>query len=75
MVRRAWFCHFASYSDRFTVIDVLCYSGARCEANTFDGERCVYGALTDRIRNVLKSYKAVTSQTIRRDLYTEFLRK
>ena len=24
--------------------------GAQCDANTFDGERCVYGALTNDIR-------------------------
>ncbi len=50
-------------------------TGAKCEANTFDGERCLYGALNNDIRNLLKNYKAVTSSTIRRDLYSETLRR
>ena len=37
-----------------TTILKLCFvlSGAMCDANTFDGERCVYGALTNQIRFV-----------------------
>ena len=31
-------------------------SGALCERDTFQGERCLYNALTDRIRNLLLSY-------------------
>ena len=50
-------------------------AGAKCEANTFDGERCVYGALTDDIRNLLRSYKAISNRLMRRDLFDEFLRK
>ena len=50
-------------------------TGARCAPNTFDGERCLYAALTDKIRNLLKSYKAITSECMRRDSYREFLRR
>lgn len=50
-------------------------AGAHCEENTFDGERCLYGALNDKIKKMLKSYKAITSSTIRRDCYYEFLRR
>ena len=31
----------------FWLID---WRGAICDANTFDGERCVYGALTNEIK-------------------------
>ena len=31
--------------------------GAVCSAGTFDGERCVYGALTDTIRTTLREQK------------------
>uniref|UniRef100_A0A914WAR9 BTB domain-containing protein n=1 Tax=Plectus sambesii TaxID=2011161 RepID=A0A914WAR9_9BILA len=48
---------------------------ARCEANTFDGERCIYGALYSEIRNLLRNFKVISSQTIRRELYHEFLRR
>lgn len=49
--------------------------GARCEAKTFDGERCLYAALSDSIRKLLRSYKMITSTTMRRDMYDEFLRR
>lgn len=58
-----------------THTSVLSVAGAKCEANTFDGERCVYGALTDDIRNLLRSYKAISNRLMRRDLFDEFLRK
>uniref|UniRef100_A0A915JY43 BTB domain-containing protein n=1 Tax=Romanomermis culicivorax TaxID=13658 RepID=A0A915JY43_ROMCU len=48
---------------------------AKCEANTFDGERCLYGALNSEIRNLLRDYKVVSSTIIRRELYPEFLRR
>ena len=49
--------------------------GARCEPNTFDGERCLYAALTQKIKKMLKEYKAITSECMRRDQYQEFLRR
>jgi ankyrin repeat and BTB/POZ domain-containing protein 1 len=47
--------------------------GARCEANTFDGERCMYAALTDHIRSVLKNYKVNTSKLDQYELFLERL--
>ncbi|KAF0879390.1 ABTB1 protein, partial [Crocuta crocuta] len=49
--------------------------GARCEANTFDGERCLYGALSDAIRRALREYKQVTASCRRRDYYDDFLQR
>ena len=49
--------------------------GARCEANTFDGERCLYGALTDEIRRILTHHNLISAHMIRRDAYDEFLRR
>lgn len=66
----------AAASSRYTYIyNFVFVAGAKCEANTFDGERCVYGALTDDIRNLLRSYKAISNRLMRRDLFDEFLRK
>ena len=48
-------------------------SGARCEANTFDGERCLYGAQSDTIRRALRDYRQVAASFRRRDLYYSFL--
>jgi len=53
----------------------LVYLGARCQANTFDGERCRYGALTDTIRTLLKNYNVLTTRVVKRNTYDEFLRK
>uniref|UniRef100_A0A8C6EKF0 Ankyrin repeat and BTB domain containing 1 n=1 Tax=Microcebus murinus TaxID=30608 RepID=A0A8C6EKF0_MICMU len=50
-------------------------AGARCEANTFDGERCLYGALSDAIRRALRDYKQVTSSCGRRDCFRDFLQR
>ncbi|XP_012517407.1 PREDICTED: ankyrin repeat and BTB/POZ domain-containing protein 1 [Propithecus coquereli] len=49
--------------------------GARCEANTFDGERCLYGALSDAIRRALRDYKQVSAACRRRDYYDDFLQR
>ncbi|XP_063400743.1 ankyrin repeat and BTB/POZ domain-containing protein 1-like [Mytilus trossulus] len=57
------------------LVKYLLEKGAKCQANTFDGERCVYGALNNRIRNLLKSYNVISSKTMRRDQYEEFLRR
>uniref|UniRef100_A0AAY4BCE9 BTB domain-containing protein n=1 Tax=Denticeps clupeoides TaxID=299321 RepID=A0AAY4BCE9_9TELE len=46
---------------------------AVCEANTFDGERCLYGALSDAIRRLLKEYKRITAKAMQRDYYDHFL--
>ncbi|EEC08297.1 ankyrin repeat containing protein [Ixodes scapularis] len=51
------------------------HAGARCVANTFDGERCLYASLNVGIRNLLRDHKVVTSNTMRRDGYDQFLRR
>ena len=38
------------------MVHLLLESGALCERDTFQGERCLYNALNDRIRNLLLSY-------------------
>jgi ankyrin repeat and BTB/POZ domain-containing protein 1 len=40
----------------FEVVQLLLESGALCERDTFQGERCLYNALNDKIRNLLLSY-------------------
>ena len=46
----------ASLCGGFEVVQLLLESGALCERDTFQGERCLYNALNDRIRNLLLSY-------------------
>ncbi|XP_064604723.1 ankyrin repeat and BTB/POZ domain-containing protein 1-like [Liolophura sinensis] len=67
--------YYACLCGHKSLVKYLLDNGAKCEANTFDGERCLYGALTKEIKNLLKSYNMVSSRTMRRDLYDEFLRR
>ncbi|KAK5115064.1 hypothetical protein LTR62_001761 [Meristemomyces frigidus] len=46
----------ASLCGHYEVAQMLLEQGARCERDTFQGERCLYNALNDRIRNLLLSY-------------------
>ncbi|KAL9059358.1 MAG: hypothetical protein Q9162_001227 [Coniocarpon cinnabarinum] len=46
----------ASLCGHYEVCQLLLESGALCERDTFQGERCLYNALNDRIRNLLLSY-------------------
>ncbi|ORY18715.1 hypothetical protein BCR34DRAFT_595944 [Clohesyomyces aquaticus] len=46
----------ASLCGHYEVIRLLLENGALCERDTFQGERCLYNALNDRIRNLLLSY-------------------
>ena len=47
----------ASLCGHYEVVQLLLESGALCERDTFQGERCLYNALNDRIRNLLLSYE------------------
>ncbi|MCJ1308731.1 hypothetical protein MMC25_002385 [Agyrium rufum] len=46
----------ASLCGHYDVVQLLLESGALCERDTFQGERCLYNALNDRIRNLLLAY-------------------
>ena len=59
----------------FNVLYPKLLLGARCDSNTFDGERCLYSALTLEIKKMLKDYKAISKDCIRRDNYVEFFKR
>ncbi|XP_059091726.1 ankyrin repeat and BTB/POZ domain-containing protein 1-like isoform X2 [Tigriopus californicus] len=67
--------YYACLCGHFDLVLYLLESGARCDASTFDGERCIYGALTDEIRKTLRKYSVITSRVKRREEYQEFLRR
>ncbi|PHH61033.1 hypothetical protein CDD81_855 [Ophiocordyceps australis] len=46
----------ASLCGHYELVRLLLESGALAERNTFQGERCIYNALNDRIRNLLLEY-------------------
>lgn len=54
----------ASLCGHYGVVEYLLNNGAKCDRDTFQGERCLYGALTDKIRQLLLKFdisKAVDS--------------
>ncbi|XP_075852057.1 ankyrin repeat and BTB/POZ domain-containing protein 1 [Microcebus murinus] len=67
--------YYACLCGHEELVLYLLANGARCEANTFDGERCLYGALSDAIRRALRDYKQVTSSCGRRDCFGDFLQR
>ncbi|XP_054721945.1 ankyrin repeat and BTB/POZ domain-containing protein 1-like isoform X3 [Uloborus diversus] len=67
--------YYACLCGHYKVVHYLLQNGAKCDANTFDGERCLYGALTRKIKNLLRNLKVVTSKIMSRDHYSEFLRR
>ncbi|PQE04868.1 btb poz domain-containing protein [Rutstroemia sp. NJR-2017a BBW] len=46
----------ASLCGHYQVVELLLESGALCERDTFQGERCLYNALNNQIRNLLLRY-------------------
>ncbi|KAI9670905.1 MAG: hypothetical protein M1817_003790 [Caeruleum heppii] len=46
----------ASLCGHYEVVRLLLDSGALCERDTFQGERCLYNALNNRIRKLLLEY-------------------
>lgn len=67
--------YYACLCGHKDVVEYLLSQGARCVANTFDGERCLYASLNMEIRDLLRNRKVITSSTMRRDAYDEFLRR
>ncbi|KAK7750432.1 hypothetical protein SLS62_007621 [Diatrype stigma] len=44
------------YTPLILLVELLLESGALAERDTFQGERCIYNALNDKIRNLLLKY-------------------
>ena len=67
--------YYACLCGHPEVVSYLLENGARCDASTFDGERCIYGALTDQIKKMLVNFSVITSRVKRREPFHEFLRR
>ncbi|XP_037539989.1 ankyrin repeat and BTB/POZ domain-containing protein 1 [Nematolebias whitei] len=65
--------YYACLCGHEELVQYLLASGAKCEANTFDGERCVYGSLNDSIRRLLKDYKCVSVVAMQKNDFDYFL--
>ncbi|KAJ3322011.1 hypothetical protein HDU76_013975 [Blyttiomyces sp. JEL0837] len=49
--------YYTALCGHIEVTQYLLHVGAHCDPNTFEGERCLYGALNDQIRNLLRSHR------------------
>ncbi|XP_073431145.1 ankyrin repeat and BTB/POZ domain-containing protein 1 isoform X1 [Dendrobates tinctorius] len=67
--------YYACLCGHEELVRYLLANGAKCAVNTFDGERCLYGALSDAIRRLLKDYKQITAKCMQRDFYDDFLQR
>ena len=67
--------YYACLCGHLELVEYLLENGARCEASSFDGERCIYGALTDQIRKKLKEFSVLSVTLKRREPFQEFLRR
>lgn len=46
----------ASICGHYSIVEILLKRGAICDRDSFEGERCIYGALNYKIRDLLLSY-------------------
>ena len=65
--------YYACLCGHIELVEYLLENGARCEANSFDGERCLYGALTDQIRSLLRNLKVRVTKLDQYELFLERL--
>ncbi|KAM5219034.1 LOW QUALITY PROTEIN: ankyrin repeat and BTB/POZ domain-containing protein 1 [Hipposideros larvatus] len=70
-----WDRYYTCLCGHEELVLYLLVNGAHCEANIFQGERCLYGAASDNIRWVLRDYKQVTASCRRWDYYNDFLQR
>ena len=64
----------ASLCGHLEVVTYLLANGAICDRETFEGERCVYGALNDEIRNVLLSYDMSKAMEVANPFVSHFMK-
>ncbi len=67
--------YYACYGGHYKVCEFLLECGAVCHEQTFDGDRALYGALTDDIRELLRRYrqrKTVVKTSFEKDIDSLF---
>nr|XP_002119669.3 ankyrin repeat and BTB/POZ domain-containing protein 1 isoform X1 [Ciona intestinalis] len=66
--------YYACLCGHFELVEYLLQNGAKCVENSFDGERCLYGALTNDIKNLIKNWKQVHTRGLRRERHYDMMR-
>jgi len=65
--------YYACLCGHFKIVEYLLQKGSRCPENTFDGERCLYGALSEEIKNLVRNWKQVNKSGLRRNKHYELM--
>ncbi|KAJ8610017.1 hypothetical protein CTAYLR_006643 [Chrysophaeum taylorii] len=65
--------YYAVYGGHPSVVRILLENGARCDPDTFVGERCYYGALNDSIRSLLTEHNATDFSVRAKHPFAKFL--
>jgi len=65
--------YYACLCGHFEIVEYLLQKGSRCPENTFDGERCLYGALSEEIKNLVRNWKQVNKSGLRRNKHYELM--
>ncbi|KAK0398183.1 hypothetical protein QR680_002460 [Steinernema hermaphroditum] len=67
--------YYACLCGHKAIVKLLLQSGASCNADTYDGERCLHGALTLDIRKMLKTFQVCSKNVLGRTTYHLFMSK
>jgi len=66
--------YYAAFGGHEAIVRLLLANGAVADPGTFVGERCLYGALTDAIKALLKAHSATDFSAAARHPFARFLR-
>lgn len=64
----------ASLCGHEEIVRILLDRGsARCDRDTFEGQRCIYGALTDEIRNILLGFDITKTSNLSNQPFASYI--
>ncbi|KAJ3186114.1 Ankyrin repeat and BTB/POZ domain-containing protein 1 [Irineochytrium annulatum] len=68
---------YASLCGHVEIVEYLLLGGAMCDPSSFEGERALYGALNNKIRNLLRTFNVTKALDYTSDfaLFTTFLHR
>ena len=67
--------YYACLCGHIEIVKILLNNGAKCAPSTFEGERCLYGALTNDIKDLLVAASQINSNLMSRDEFSEHMRR
>lgn len=67
--------YYACLCGHIEIVQLLMSHGAKCSPATFEGERCLYGALTNEIKDLLVDASQISAHLMLRDEFSEHMRR